>query len=112
MTETNKKTQRDYYNELLTNYNLTDELIEFINGRIAQLDKKAESSKKAVDEEQVQLINDTYEFVVNHPGTTIAACRKATGLTSQKLTPVFTKLVSDGKISKITEKRTSYFTAV
>ena len=31
---TNKKTQRDFYNELLANYDLTDELKEFINSRI------------------------------------------------------------------------------
>lgn len=105
-----KKTQRDYYNELLSNYTLTDELVEFINSRIAALDKKAESSKKAVDEEQIQLMAEVTEFITNHPGTTISAIRKATGLTSQKITPVVNKLIEAGTVSDETVKRVRYFT--
>ena len=45
MANSTKKTQRDFYNEILNGYALTDEQKEFIKGRIAQLDKKSTSSK-------------------------------------------------------------------
>ena len=45
MANSTKKTQRDFYTEILNGYALTKEQREFIEGRIAQLDKKSTSSK-------------------------------------------------------------------
>lgn len=41
-----KMTQRDFYNEILAQYDLTEAHREFIEGRISALDKKSGSAKK------------------------------------------------------------------
>jgi len=55
MSNTRKPTQRDNFNEIreiLVNGGYPDHLIEFIDGRLAQLDKKANAPKKLTPQQE------------------------------------------------------------
>lgn len=111
---TNKKTQRDFYNELLANYDLTDELKEFINSRINALNKKATKTELTeTQKENLVLANEIYEWLLeNVNGKTSKDIANHFGKSSQKITPIMKKLIDDEKVSFTVEKKVKVFKAV
>lgn len=110
---TNKKTQRDYYNELLTNYDLTDELKEFIYSRLTVLDKKNNRAELTdTQKENLELGNEIYEWLLQFPdGRTSKDIATKFGKSSQKITPIMKKLVECNKVTFTLEKKTKIFIA-
>ena len=96
------------------------ELIDFINSRIAQLDKKANTPSKK-DIEKQELDNRIAELAIetliklDKPvkcSEIIKANVELSAFSTQKLTPILTKLVADGKIAKTTVKRDTVYNIV
>lgn len=108
----NKKTQRDYYNELLTNYNLSQEHIDFINSRLQALDKKASRTAPTPTQlENIDLSNDILAWLAQYPnGKTTKEISNHFGKTSQKITPIMKKLIDSEKVSFKLEKKVKIFT--
>lgn len=111
-----KKTQRDFYNELLA-LAINDEQREFINGRIAQLDKKSASKGKVVTATQKdnQILKEKIlAEMENGKAYTVTAMLKeldcVAELTNQKVSALMKQLVESGLVVKTEDKRKSYFT--
>ena len=111
-----KKTQRDFYNELLT-LAINDEQREFINGRIAQLDKKSASKSNgqtATQKANAELKDKILaEMEVGKPYTVTAMLKEldcVAELTNQKVSALMKQLVEDGLVVKTEDKRKSFFT--
>lgn len=119
MTNT-KKTNREMYVALINviaNAQITEtektEFTDFINGRIEQLDKKANSVTKA-DKAKAELNAKLSEEIltglvqIGKPvkvGDLIKGYEPLNGYSTQKLTPILTALVNDNKVEKMTVKR-------
>lgn len=119
MTNT-KKTNREMYVALINvishaeiTINERTELIDFINGRIEQLDKKANSVTKA-DKAKAELNAKLSEEIltglaqIGKPvkvGDLIKGYEPLNEYSTQKLTPILTALVNDNKVEKMTVKR-------
>lgn len=113
-------TQKEMYNVIINALNgetvnvPTSDMIEFLNGRIAQIDKKNANRKTGLTEtqkENIELGKQVLEYMNTQPTKEwlISEIRKHFGLTSQKLTPIMTSLVNDGKVEKIVEKRVNFY---
>lgn len=111
---TNKKTQKDYYNELLANYDLTAELQDFIQGRIDALNKKAVKTELTeTQKENLELAEEIYQWLLENPtGKTSKHIASHFGKSSQKITPIMKKLVESNKVTFTLEKKTKVFTAL
>ena len=119
-----KKTNKEMFVTLINviasaNIAETDkqELTEFINSRIEQLDKKANTPSKA-DLAKAELNARIVELVIetltelDKPvkcSEIIKANVELSAFSTQKLTPILTKLVADGKITKTTVKRDTVY---
>lgn len=113
----NKTTKRDYFNKLLAIEEVANdiELVNFINHELELLDKKNRSKSGELTETQKENLKTMEEITIWLNGkkdTTIAEIRKQFGLSSQKVTPLMTKLVEEGKVTKVTDKRVSYYNLV
>ena len=108
------KTMKEFYNEMLTMYDLTAEHREFIQGRITALEKKAANRKPSDTQTENEVLKDAIvEYLASHPATSVATLRTALGLSSpQKATALVRQLVSEGRISATVEKKVSYYSVV
>ena len=108
----NKKTQRDYYNELLTNYNLSQEHIDFINSRLQALDKKSSRTAPTPTQlENINLSNKKKKWLAKYPnGKTTKQIPNHFGKTSQKIKKKKKKLIDSEKVSFKLEKKVKIFT--
>ena len=119
MANSTKKTQRDFYNEILNGYALTDEQKEFIKSRIAQLDKKATSGKgkeTATQKANAELKDKILAEMEYGKSYTISDMLKAfeccADLSNQKVSAVCNQMVKDNLMIKVEDKRKSYFSKV
>lgn len=119
MTE-KKMTKRDYYNEILSNYNLAPEHIAFINHELELLARKNASTgdrkPTATQVENDRLKAVIVNFLVNtKKAYTITDLIKASpdlaDLTNQKVSRLANDLVDENKITKFSDKRKTYFKA-
>lgn len=110
-----KKTQRDFYNELLANPTITDEQREFLEGRIKQLDKKNSGGKKqtATQKENAEIKNmiltemeEGVKYTVTDMIKNLPCC---TFLSNQKVSALANQLEKDKLLVKTQENRKSYF---
>ena len=113
----NKKTQRDYFNEIIevVKENGRDDLVEFVQGRIAVLDKKSANRNKKVNEENENLKAIIVEVLgTMGNGGTATEIMKANDtlseLSNQKVSAMLRQLKDDNKVIKTTEGRKSIFT--
>ena len=93
---------------------------DFINSRIEQLDKKANTVTKA--EKAKAELNDKIAAdiiagltALDKPvkvSELIKNVETLSGYSTQKLTPIMTKLVTDGKITKSVVKRETFYSLV
>jgi hypothetical protein len=119
MTE-KKMTKRDYFNQILTNYNLTPEHVAFINHELELLARKnASATDKKPTATQVE--NDRLKAIIadflrtsgNAYTVTdmIKSCPELSDLTNQKVSRLANDLVDENCIVKFSEKRKTYFKA-
>ena len=114
---TNKMTKRDYFNALLVLDAVASnsDLSAFIAHEIELLDKKNASRSGTLtitQQENIELGKQVIAYLTGKQDVTGAAIAKHFGLTSQKVTPLMAKLEQDGKVTRNTIKRVSYFTVV
>lgn len=115
MANAKKKTQRDFYNELLA-LAINDEQREFINGRLAQLDKKANSksseqtaTQKANAELKAKILAEMEEGKQYTVTAMLKELECVEDLTNQKVSALMKQLVEDNLVIKTEDKRKSYF---
>lgn len=118
-----KKTQREFFSEIkeILMEGGHDELVDFVNGRLEMLDKKASSSKK-VNVENDKLI----EIVKNELAKVSKAVtvndlieqseviknyvlENGNHISNQKLTSLLYKLVDTKEVVQVKDKKKSYF---
>lgn len=115
-----KMTQKDFYNAIIARLNgeavqVSDaDIIGFVNGRIAQIDKKNASRKVGLTDTQKEnqaLGNEIVAFMAQTPNKEflVSDLRKHFGVTSQKITPIMGKLVEAGRVVKRTDKRVNFY---
>ena len=93
---------------------------DFINSRIEQIDKKATTvskADKAKAELNATIANEILAGMakIDKPikvSELIKSCEPLTSYSTQKLTPIMTKLVTDGKITKSIVKRETFYSLV
>lgn len=119
-----KRTQRDYFNALknLVNGNGTeyngvvyelDELNEFIDGRLAQLDKKSASKKVTEAQEANEALKEVVLNVLTTEGATVTDImgrdEALKGLSNQKVSAILRMLKDEGKVVKDVNGKKSVF---
>lgn len=119
-----KKTNRELFVTLLNvvaNAEIIEtekvELTDFINAKIEQLDKKANTVTKAEKAKQELNAKITQDVIagltaVGKPvkvSDLIKAYEPLNGYSTQKLTPIMTSLINDGKIEKTIVKREALY---
>lgn len=119
-----KKTNRELFVTLLNvvaNAEIIEtekvELTDFINAKIEQLDKKANTvtkAEKAKQELNAKIAQDVIAGLtaVGKPvkvSDLIKAYEPLNGYSTQKLTPIMTSLINDGKIEKTIVKREALY---
>lgn len=116
----NKMTQRDYFNEMKSVFETLgrDDLVAFVNERIAALDKKSANRKPT----KAQTENEGVKAVIlevlgkaENPLTVtevLKADERLADFTTQKISALMTLLVKAGEVEKTVEKRVSRFSVV
>ena len=112
-----KRTQRDYLNDIiaLAKENGRADLVEFAEGRIAALDKKAENKKPTKTQEANVAVKETIKEVLGEAegaltvSAILATGKFADGTTPQKITALLRQLIEAGVVVKTTDKKTSLF---
>lgn len=123
MTNTNanrKPTQRENYAEIREILVAAgrDDLVEFVDGRIAQLDKKNSAERKptAKQTENAGFKADILAWMEPDESYVSADIVKGVpsiveaGLSAQRVSAMLTQLVNDGAIVKTVDKRKSVYT--
>ena len=117
---TNKKTQKELYNEIL-NIVSSQEHKDFIKGRIEAIEKKSASKKVTENQHRnTELANGIYEFMCENEGTLytitdlmkeVECLQSIDPLSNQFVTNLVTSLKREGKIERIMEKGRAKFRA-
>ena len=117
MANSTKKTQRELFTEILNGYDLTKEQKEFIEGRIAQLDKKSSSSKgkeTATQKANAELKDKILAEMESGKAYTISDMLKnlecCAELSNQKVSAVMKQLVESYLVIRTEDKRKAFFT--
>ena len=95
--------------------NATQELVDFMDTRIALQEKKRASKSTELTETQKEnlvLKDKVYTFIQANPKSTAKIIAQHFGISSQKLTPIMSKLLVDGSIVFETVKKIKYFSTV
>lgn len=108
-----KMTKKDYFNQLLKNYDLTTDEINFINHEIELLENKNSSNNKrmtANQKDNEKLKNDILDVMVDDTAYSVTDIQKLLGLESnQKTSALLRQLKDDGKVIRFEEKRKAFF---
>jgi hypothetical protein len=121
----NKTTKREYFaqvTEVIANADISaeqrEELTAFINHEVELLDRKSsKNSLTATQKANLDIIENIYDALVDvgHPVTIselMASNAEMGQYTNQKLSALLKKLVDEGRVTKSTDKKKSYFEAV
>jgi hypothetical protein len=114
----NKKKVKDYFMELrtLAEQANRNDLIEFVDSRIEQVDRKNASRTEKAKETQlvnVDLMNEIYDTMEEGKRYRVSEINKFDFLkdyTMNKVNYLVRGLKLDGRVSKIEEKGVAYFT--
>ena len=112
---TNKKTKRDLFLEVREVVAGNEELVAFVDHELELLDKKASTKSTKVNDEQVALMEKIVN-ALNEIGrsVTISELQKENAemaeYSNQKLSAMLKKLVDNKQVTKIVDKKKSYFT--
>lgn len=115
-----KKTLKDYFTELLEQYDLSDEHKDFIKGRLDALAKKTTERKPTATQlANEKLANAVYEqmvpnrlYTVSQMMKTIPAFAEIDGLSQSKANSIVKKLKDSGKVKRTESKGVAYFEKV
>lgn len=111
----NKKTKRDLFLEVREVVAGNEELVAFVDHELELLDKKASTKSTKVNDEQIALM-DKIVNALNEIGrsVTISELQKENAemaeYSNQKLSAMLKKLVDNKQVTKIVDKKKSYFT--
>ena len=110
----NKKTKREVFGEIKEIVNGNAELVAFIDHELELLDKKTSAKSTKVNTEQVELM-DKIVNALNEIGrsVTISELQKENTemaeYSNQKLSAMLKKLVDNKQVTKMVDKKKSYF---
>ena len=113
----NKKTKRDLFLEVREVVAGNEELVAFVDHELELLNKKTSTKSTKVNDEQVALM-DKIVNALNEIGrsVTISELQKENAemaeYSNQKLSAMLKKLVDNKQVTKIVDKKKSYFTTV
>ena len=111
---TNKKTKREFFGEIREIVKENTELVEFIDHELELLDKKTSAKSTKVNTEQVELMGKIVN-ALNKIGrsVTISELQKENAemaeYSNQKLSAMLKKLVDNKQVTKMIDKKKSYF---
>lgn len=111
----NKKTKRDLFLEVREAVAGNEELVAFVDHELELLNKKASTKSTKVNDEQVALMEKIVN-ALNEIGrsVTISELQKENAemaeYSNQKLSAMLKKLVDNKQVTKIVDKKKSYFT--
>lgn len=111
----NKKTKRDLFLEVREVVAGNEELVAFVDHELELLNKKVGTKSTKVNEEQVALMEKIVN-ALNEIGrsVTISELQKENAemaeYSNQKLSAMLKKLVDNKQVTKIVDKKKSYFT--
>ena len=115
MTTKTILTQLTDVKEFLITHNANQDMVNFIDSRITlQVNKSNRRSTELTETQKENLIlkDKVYSFIANNPKCTAKIIAQHFGISSQKLTPIVSKLLVDGSIVFETVKKIKYFTIV
>ena len=110
----NKKTKREFFGEIKEIVKENAELVAFIDHELELLDKKTSTKSTKVNTEQVELM-DKIVNALNEIGrsVTISELQKENTemaeYSNQKLSAMLKKLVDNKQVTKMVDKKKSYF---
>lgn len=112
----NKMTQRDYYNEIkaLATANDRQDIVDFVDGRIAALDRKAGSTKptaKQVENEEFKVTIADILALSAEPKTVteIIATGRLGDISNQRVSAILKQMVDAGTVVKTMDKKRALF---
>ena len=111
----NKMTQKDFYNEIITLAAANDrsDIVEFAEGRIAVLEKKAGNKKPTKTQEENEVLKGVILNTLTTEGVTVTELQgkadELSVLSNQRVSALLRQLVTDGKVVKNIDKKKSYF---
>ena len=115
---TNKMTIRDYFNEVieLAKANDRSDLVEFAEGRIALLDKKASAKKPTKTQEENEVLKREILSVLTTDGATVTEIQSKSdvlgSLSNQRVSALLRQLIAEEKVFKTIDKKKSFFALV
>lgn len=114
-----KATQKEMFNGMIAYFNgeetdfTNEEFVEFLEGRIAVLDRKSANRKTKVNEADEALKTAVLEVLASGEKLTVTAIMRANDLlgqqSNQKVSAILRKLIADGAVDKVKDKKTSLF---
>ena len=110
----NKKTKREFFGEIREIVKENTELVAFIDHELELLDKKTSAKSTKVNTEQVELMGKIVD-ALNKIGrsVTISELQKENAemaeYSNQKLSAMLKKLVDNKQVTKMIDKKKSYF---
>ena len=118
-TSNRKPTQRDHFNEIreiLVSAG-RDDLVEFVDGRIAQIDKKNSAERKPTAKQTENAGFKSDILAALEPGTLYTAADVAktvpsivaAGLTVQRVSAMLSQLVTAGALVRTEDKRKNFY---
>ena len=117
-----KVTQREYFAGIVAVLNgeetefSNEELINFIEGRVAQLDRKASNKKAKTNEADVTLVEAITDVLADGSRKTVTEMQKADAalaeVSNQKVTAILRKMQADGLVDKVKDKKNTLYFAV
>lgn len=113
----NKMTQKDYYNEIikaLLNEDGTltvDEMVEFIKGRLALLEKKSANRKPTKTQAENENVKNDILSALTAEGQTVSEIieNMTEKVSCQKASALLRQLIDEGKVKKSSDKKKSLF---
>ena len=112
---TNKMTQKDFYNEIiaLAKANEREDIVEFAEGRIAVLDRKASNKKPTKTQEENEVLKGVILNTLTNEGVTVTELQSKSdelaALSNQRVSALLRQLVTNGEVVKTVDKKKSYF---
>lgn len=116
---TNKMTKKDYFTTLMnivstSNATNKEKMLEFITHEIELLDNKAPSKKQIEAKEANVAIMNAIVEVLKRLGNAVTVSQlmnepELNGYSNQKLSALLRQLVKANRVTKVTDKRKSYF---
>ena len=112
-----KMTQKDFYNEIIKALRgdqtavSADEMVEFVEGRLAALAKKSENRKPTKTQAENENVKTDILNTLTAEGQTVSEIIEGmtTKVSCQKASALLRQLIDEGKVKKSSDKKRSLF---